>query len=368
MAKNGAAGGPNSIDAQNVVAPDPDQLSPPPPNEQIDQTKRPLVVNTSPLRMALKQFGLFTPYVDGVLRMVEQVGLRELLDQFQLGGYIDRYHRIYDDYTEEVDVGHCFAEYLIYNVFNNRFAAGKIQQQSDPSTVASTSRGLEDDVMGMAMNVATKFLSSDNAPELLSTLFSLMPSKSSSSPVEKTQQPEHQQESIPQVQDLAMTIARYYLRNYFSTLAGSTVRVDEADPVNNPESLADMIEQVSRPVFLSVFGVVPGVPASGKLDHLLLMASKERPDNSLIAKSPEIEWRNKLQSDANAANAIDDQPLNVKTGNAFFDFGNMIFGTFQRANDATHGLYCAKQYFVNKMWDRFRGGMRRMMRTIPKSG
>jgi len=362
LAKNGVSGGPNSIDAQNVVAPEPDELSPPPPPIDDDEkTKRPLVLNTSPLRMALKQFGLFTPYVDGVLRLVEQVGLRELLDRFQLGNYIDRYHRIYDDYTEEVDVGHCFAEYIIYTVFNNRFAAGKIQQQNQQLD-ASTSRGLEEDVMGMVMNAATNFLSSDNAPEVLTTLFSMMPSKSaSSSPVEKA--PSNIQEPIPDVQDLAMTIARYYLRNYFSTLSGSTVRVDERDPTNNPETLGDMIEQVSRPVFLSVFGIVPGVPASGKLDHLLLIASKERPKTEL--KTNSLEWRNKLQSVS--AGHVVSQP-NIKTGNPFYDFGNMIVGTFQRANDATHGLYCAKQYMVNKMWDRFRNGMRRMMRTIPKSG
>lgn len=315
----------------------------------------------------MKQFGLLTPYVDNVIGMLDRMNVRDVLGRVNLGGYVDRYQKLYNEYTEELDVGHCFMEYAVYTIFNHRFALKNL-------IPTSSSRGFEDDAMGMALKVATEFLQRDNATHIITSLFKMLPSGLKAPPPSGPSLAD----PVPDVQSLATNIARFYLRNYFSTLPGSTVRVDEKDPANNPESLSDMVEQVSRPLFLSVFGVVPGVPASGRLDHLLLIASKSRPSPTIFSPPSQslfgTESRNKLQPL--------DQPLRqslpievvshsyqpVKTGNWFFDLGNTFFGTVQRANDATHGLYCAKQYAVNKMWDVFRGGMRRMMRSIPSTG
>ena len=316
--------------------------------------------NNSPLRVLLKKTGLFGPVIESLVDMFDGGGWRELLNNFQLGSYVDRYQRIADDYAGEMDAGHCFFEYLTYNLFNNRFAQRAFR---------SSNRGLEDDAVGLMMNAATGFFKSDNASQILSSLFSLM---SSSKPRDdqsmNSVNNQQQQQSPPDAQEVVKTIVRFYLRNYFSTLSGSKVSVDQTDPTNNPESLADMIEQVSRPVFLSIFGVVPGVPASGKLDHLLLMSSKN-PDVSenLIGLRPP-EFRNKLVPiDPIRSTVVDSllEPITLSTGNSFFDFGNSVVATFQRASDATHGLYCVKQYTVKKMWDLFRGTMRRMMRAIP---
>lgn len=323
----------NSVDAQTFVDANPGLAVIRPPS---DPNRKPQGVNASPLRMILKQLGVFGPVVESLVDMIDGGGLRELLDSFKLGSYVDRYQRLADDYAEEFDAGHCFFEYFTFTVFNNRFAQ------------KSTSRGLEDDAVGLMLKAATTLLKSDNSSQILTSLFSMFPSRPA---VREESMPI--QQPTPDIQEVAMNIARFYLRNYFSTLSGSTVRVDDQDPANNPESLADMIEQVSRPVFLSIFGVVPGVPASGKLDHLLVLASKDR----------KPEFRNKL---------VPIEPTRpvpvIKTGNPFFDFGNSIVATFQRASDATHGLYCVKQYMVNKMWDGFRGSMRRMMRAIPSAG
>lgn len=336
----------NSVDAQLVVDANPAGF--PVANAARPATvavgeKKPLEVNTSPLRMILKQLGVLGPVMESLVDMLDGGGLRELLESFKLGNYVDRYQRMAEDYAEEFDAGHCFFEYFTFTVFNHRFSP------------KSTSRGLEDDAVGMLLNAATNFLKSDNASQVLTSLFSMIPSRPTP-PSVREEGPLNQQQPAPDVQEVAMNIARFYLRNYFSSLSGSTVRVDEQDPSNNPDSLADMIEQVSRPVFLSVFGVVPGVPAAGKLDHLLLIAGKER------NKPPQS--RNKLVPIEPHRNKI---PV-IKTGNSFFDFGNKVVATFQRASDATHGLYCIKQYAVNKMWDGFRGSMRRMMRAIPSVG
>lgn len=334
----------NSVDAQVAVDSSPNGfpiIRPP----LLDGDRNPLTVNTSPLKRVLKRFGVFGPVVESLIEMLEGGGLRDLLNTFQLGNYVDRYQRLADDYTEEFDAGHCFVEYMTYTVFNHRFA----------TETKSSSRGMEDDAMGLLLDAATAFLKNDNSSQMLTSLLSMLPSKSA----KNRQEPSvtaHQ--SLPDVQDVAMNIARFYLRNYFSSLSGSTVKVDDQDPANNPETLADMIEQVSRPVFLSVFGVVPGVPAAGKLDHLLLMADKER-------DKPPPQSRNKL---------VPIEPVRatsaqiIKTGNPFYDAGNRVVATFQRASDATHGLYCIKQYMVNKMWDGFRGTMRRMMRAISSVG
>jgi hypothetical protein len=319
--------------------------------------------NNSPLRVLLKKTGLFGPVIESLVDMFDGGGWRELLNNFQLGSYVDRYQRIADDYAGEMDAGHCFFEYLTYNLFNNRFAQRAFR---------SSHRGLEDDAVGLMMNAATGFFKSENASQILSSLFSLIssPKPRDDESMNSVNNNQQQQQSPPDAQEVVKTIVRFYLRNYFSTLSGSKVSVDQTDPTNNPESLADMIEQVSRPVFLSIFGVVPGVPASGKLDHLLLMSSNKNPDVSenLIGLRPP-EFRNKLVpiDPIRSATVVDSllEPITLSTGNSFFDFGNSVVATFQRASDATHGLYCVKQYTVNKMWDLFRGTMRRMMRAIP---
>ncbi|KAK4008326.1 hypothetical protein OUZ56_013469 [Daphnia magna] len=341
----------NSVDAQSAVIATSSGITVRPPE---DSEKKPASqeTNTSPLRMVLKRFGLFGPVIESLVDMFDGGAWRELLNNFQLGSYVDRYQRLAVDYAEEMDAGHCFFEYLTYNIFNHRFA----QRTSWPG-----SRGLEDDAVGFVTNAVTNFLKSENASEVISSLFSMIPRPAIRDEVSNTLN----QQSAPDVQEVAMSIARFYLRNYFSTLSGSKVRVDEQDPTNNPDSLADMIEQVSRPVFLSIFGVVPGVPASGKLDHLLLMSSK--PEVSEIGLKPP-EFRNKLVPEPVRTSSSLLPPLTLTTGNSFFDFGNNIVSTFQRASDATHGLYCVKQYTVNKMWDFFRGSMRRMMRAIPNVG
>lgn len=46
------------------------------------------------------------------------------------------------------------------------------------------------------------------------------------------------------------------------------------------------------------------------------------------------------------------------TGNKVYDFGNRVVYAFSNANDPHHGVYCFKQYFVNKVWDAFRMGVR----------
>ncbi|KAI9554141.1 hypothetical protein GHT06_019413 [Daphnia sinensis] len=342
----------NSVDAQSAVITTSSGITVRPPE---DPPKKPATqeTNTSPLRIILKRFGLFGPVVESLVDMLDGGAWRELLNNFQLGSYVDRYQRLAVDYAEEMDAGHCFFEYLTYNIFNHRFAQ---------RTSWSGSRGLEDDAVGFLTNAATNFLKSENASEVISSLFSMIPRPAIRDEVSNTLN----QQSAPDVQEVAMSIARFYLRNYFSTLSGSKVRVDEQDPTNNPDSLADMIEQVSRPVFLSIFGVVPGVPASGKLDHLLLMSPKPAEVSEIGMKPPE--FRNKLVPEPVRTSSSLLPPLTLTTGNSFFDMGNNIVSTFQRASDATHGLYCVKQYAVNKMWDFFRGSMRRMMRAIPNVG
>ncbi|XP_057375679.1 uncharacterized protein LOC130696605 [Daphnia carinata] len=341
----------NSVDAQSAVIATSSGITVRPPE---DSPKKPTTqeANTSPLKIILKRFGLFGPVVESLVDMFDGGAWRELLNNFRLGSYVDRYQRLAIDYAEEMDAGHCFFEYLTYNIFNHRFAQ---------RTPWSGSRGLEDDAVGFLTNAATNFLKSENASEVISSLFSMIPRPAMQDEVSNTLN----QQSAPDVQEVAMSIARFYLRNYFSTLSGSKVRVDEQDPTNNPDSLADMIEQVSRPVFLSIFGVVPGVPASGKLDHLLLMSSK--PEVSEIGLKPP-EFRNKLVPEPVRTSSSLLPPLTLTTGNSFFDIGNNIVSTFQRASDATHGLYCVKQYAVNRMWDGFRGSMRKMMRAIPNVG
>jgi hypothetical protein len=313
---------------------------------------------------------IFGPVTESLVDVFDNGAWRELLSTFALDSYVDRYQRIAVDYPQEIDIGHCYFEYFTYNVFNNRFARKS----------GISSRGMEDDAVGFLVNAATGFLRSDNASQILTSLFSRIPSSGNSKRVER-QEEAAEQKAPPNPQEVAMSIARFYLRHYFSSLTGSKVQLNKEDPTNNPESIADMIEQVSKPVFLSVFGVVPGAPASGNLGHLLTLSSSEVAEVAEVAEVTEDlanndigmrppEFRNKLvpTGPTRASDGLIESIPTLGTGNSFFDFGNSFVATFQRASDATHGLYCAKQYAVNKVWKFFSGFMRKMMRDIPKAG
>jgi len=52
------------------------------------------------------------------------------------------------------------------------------------------------------------------------------------------------------------------------------------------------------------------------------------------------------------------KPNLPETGNPLYNFGNRITVAFGRANNPNEGLYCTKQYMVNKLWDYFRLGVR----------
>lgn len=121
---------------------------------------------------------------------------------------------------------------------------------------------------------------------------------------------------------------------------------------------------MSRPFFLSVFGVVPGVPASGRMDPRLLFATDDddldgddRMDNRLKSDSKPAQYRV-------PSSVWEKTSATPATGNTFYDMGNAVFATLQRASDATNSLYCVKQYAVNKVWDRFRVSVRSMLKSI----
>ena len=39
-----------------------------------------------------------------------------------MGGVVKRYQQVANSFGDEVDAGHCFLEYVMYTVFNHRFA------------------------------------------------------------------------------------------------------------------------------------------------------------------------------------------------------------------------------------------------------
>ena len=155
----------NSVDAQSVI--DAATVNGfPVARPPSDTEKKP--ANTSPLRMMLKQLGPFGPIAESLVSMLEGGGFRELLTSFQMGSLVNRYERFANDYAEEFDAGHCFFEYLTYTVFNNRFSQKAL----------GSNRAIEDDAVGMLLNVATNFLKYDNASEVLGSLLSMLPVKS----------------------------------------------------------------------------------------------------------------------------------------------------------------------------------------------
>jgi len=361
----------NSIDAQIMVnsdAPTPSKGDTKNQTKLPDEesTKRPVLLDVAPLQMALKRFDVLSPYVDSVFGETDRIDVRDVLDRFRLGGIVDRYHHVYDHFADEMDALRCTCEYLLYTLFNHRLSSG--------TPAASSSRGLQDDVMNLVVDAAASFLRNDNSSQLIRDVWNLLPARGEivfpeendrlkesvqgSDPSESLK-PESNP-SVPDVKQVALTIGRFYLRHYLAnsdSTKSSAIQLDSnsIDPNDNPDNLADMVEQVSRPFFLSIFGVVPGLPASGRLDRRLLdVKHNEDPLENRIKFEP-------MQ---------DALPYTTppKTGNIFFDAGNTFFSIFQRANDATHSLFCAKQYMVNKVWERFRFVVRKAMKSIPTMG
>jgi len=73
-----------------------------------------------------------------------------------------------------------------------------------------------------------------------------------------------------------------------------------------------------------------------------------------------------LTSDPDIGTGITDVLLGTvnipETGNFVYDFGNRVVYAFSKSNDPTQGLYCFKQYTVNKLWDYFRFGVRTLFK------
>jgi len=338
---------------------------------------RPFLVNILPVKVALKRVSVLAPYVDEVVGTDNHVDIGGILNRLRMGGLVDRYQDASSRYGDEVDAGHCFLEYVLYSLFNHRFTT----TSSATAAAAERSRGLEETITSVLMDTATQFLGADNSTQLLTKLYHQFsplisqvvkknalqnpspPPPPPPPPSQLSQKDDSNSisapEPTPEVKDVAMKIARFYLRTYFSSLAGSTVRVNDQDPNNNPDSLADMVEQVSRPFFLSVFGIVPGVPASGRMDPATLFADNE--DNN-----HRNHLENRLKS-VEPPSPIYNKNQLPKTGNLLFDFGNSLVATFQRASDATSALYCVKQYMANKVWDRYRGSVRKVLKVIPSA-
>ena len=282
--------------------------------------------------------------MDRFFSMVNQVDVAQVLDRLRLGGLVKRYQQVANSFGDEVDAGHCFLEYVMYTVFNHRFA--------------NAERGFQQTLGHFLIESVNAVLEDDNATQIVASLYKqFAPNVSARTPVPKPEALNSTINPPPEFPDVAVKIARFYLRNYFSTLSGSRVTVDQNDPNNNPDSLADLVEQASRPFFLSVFGVVPGIPASGRMDPRILFAV----DNNLEQGGQHLENRIKSEMPVRKVAPL---PAPPKTGYFLYDVGNSVVSHFQRASDATHGAYCFKQYFVNKAWDRFRGSVRSMLKTI----
>lgn len=363
----------NSIDAQSVVGDGGDKAPVVPSSDTVtnqtesssgELTKRPVLLDVAPLQMALKRFDVLSPYVDAFFGDTDRVDVREVLDGIRLGGVVDRYHHVNDNFADEVDAARCSFEYVVYTLFNHRFTSGAV--------AGSDSRGWQDNMMDFVVDVAASFLRSDNSSQLIRDVWNLIPAgegivfPENSEKMEEESEPEsngvlpESNGAVPDVKQVALTISRFYLRNYLANLdstKSSSIPQDSnsIDPNDNPDNLADMVEQVSRPFFLSIFGVVPGLPASGRLEQRLLdlRSSEDQPENRI-----------KFEPMQDAL----PHPSPPKTGNLFFDAGNSFFSIFQRSNDATHGLFCAKQYMVNKVWERFRSTVRMAMKSIPTMG
>ncbi|EFX86654.1 hypothetical protein DAPPUDRAFT_97812, partial [Daphnia pulex] len=186
----------NSVDAQSAVdavvveAAQP-SVSAAAATAQTDQTTSTDKPYVSPLRLLLKRMDIFGPVTESLVDVFDNGAWRELLSTLALDSYVDRYQRIAVDYPQEIDIGHCYFEYLTYNVFNHRFARKS----------GSSSRGLEDDAVGFLVNAATGFLRSDNASQILTSLFSKIPSSGNSKRVER-QEEAAEQKAPPNPQEV----------------------------------------------------------------------------------------------------------------------------------------------------------------------
>ena len=124
--------------------------------------------------------------------------------------------------------------------------------------------------------------------------------------------------------------------------------------VSATEEKADIVEtisEVAKPFFISYFGVVPGLPGFGQL-NIAERTGRVRDDTLTYDPDPGSSLTDLLFGSVNLPS----------TGNSVFDFGNRIAFAFSRANDPTQGMYCFKQYSVNKLWDSFRFGVRTLFK------
>ena len=164
----------NSIDAQIMVnsdAPTPSKGDTKNQTKLPDEesTKRPVLLDVAPLQMALKRFDVLSPYVDSVFGETDRIDVRDVLDRFRLGGIVDRYHHVYDHFADEMDALRCTCEYLLYTLFNHRLSSG--------TPAASSSRGLQDDVMNLVVDAAASFLRNDNSSQLIRDVWNLLPAR-----------------------------------------------------------------------------------------------------------------------------------------------------------------------------------------------
>ncbi|CAG7818600.1 unnamed protein product [Allacma fusca] len=141
-----------------------------------------------------------------------------------------------------------------------------------------------------------------------------------------------------------------------SSSASSSSTVLNDDEKTGDVDVVSRISEVAKPFFISYFGVVPDVPGFGQLS---ISERRDRPGSSKDSTAY-------LTNDPDPGTGITDlvfgSPNLPETGNPVFDFGNRVAYAFSRANDPLQGLYCFKQYAVNKMWDYFRVGVRTLFK------
>ncbi|OXA60835.1 hypothetical protein Fcan01_04638 [Folsomia candida] len=123
---------------------------------------------------------------------------------------------------------------------------------------------------------------------------------------------------------------------------------------SEPKDIVEMICNVAKPFFMSYFGVVPDDPGFGKL-RINRNGHRHRSDKDGHSFSA----NDILTNDPDPGIDVFFGSANIpETGNGVIDFGNRVVYAFHSANDAQHGLYCFKQYSVNKVWDYFKLGVR----------
>jgi hypothetical protein len=127
----------------------------------------------------------------------------------------------------------------------------------------------------------------------------------------------------------------------------SSSDTDKIDTPEESKDIVDVLTNVAKPFFMSYFGIVPGEPGFGKL-----RIRDNRRDSEYIEEG----------ADQDPGTGITDVifgSVNLpETGNGVYDFGNRVVYAFSKANNPQQGMYCFKQYVVNKLWDGFRLGAR----------